>query len=281
MDTIIELRNVTKSFSRRKSILHHINLSIERKQSLAIMGHNGSGKSTLLKLIAGLTQPSNGKIIRQPDTVIGYAPEHFPRVRFSAEEYLYAMGMIHNIPKSTLENRIGELLDLFMLKDKGRIQYFSKGMLQKVNLMQAVLGKPSVLILDEPLSGLDAASQVELARLLTVFKHEGMTIIITCHESQLMNQIAERVLVLNNGRIESDRSYSTPEQEVRYRIVYSLPDEIEEDADIVKGWLPRESILYFRNGNELCVKEEHRDAILLELLQRKCSIESVTQVRGR
>ncbi|MEK3884721.1 ABC transporter ATP-binding protein [Paenibacillus sp. PL2-23] len=255
--------------------MDRISLAIESKQCLAIVGHNGSGKSTLLKLIAGLVKASSGQIILKPYTKIGYAPEHFPKLRFSAEEYLYAMGRIQHMPKPILNNRIKELLGRFSLQETYPITNFSKGMAQKVNLMQAVLGKPNVLILDEPLSGLDAASQEELARMLQTFKNEGITIIMTCHESNLLDQLADRIVTIRNGRIQSDHSNYVHIEEAVYHIVYALPAGIGGVPSFVMSLMSSGSIVKYEDGNEIFVKEEFRDIILLELLKQKCSILSV------
>lgn len=149
MNPLIELRNVDKSFSKNKPVLQHIDLTIYSGQCVAVFGHNGAGKSTLLKLLAGLTRPSRGNIRYAPGVAVGYAPEHFPNIRFRADEYLYALGRMRRIPKPELHKRIQELMERFDLRASDPIPRFSKGMAQKVNLMQAVLGKPDVVVLDD------------------------------------------------------------------------------------------------------------------------------------
>ncbi|CAG5087827.1 ABC transporter-related protein [Thermobacillus xylanilyticus] len=202
MEALIELRNVGKWYAAGRPVVQQVDLAVYRGQGLAIRGRNGSGKTTLLKLIAGITRPSAGAVRRAPELTVGYAPERFPPVRFRAEEYLAHLGRIRRIPKPELERRIQELMDLFQLHAAGPITHFSKGMTQKVNLMQAVLARPDVLVLDEPLSGLDADSQADFARLLVKFKQEGAAIVMTGHEPGFENAWADRTVVIRYGRLE-------------------------------------------------------------------------------
>lgn len=201
MDTLIELRNVGKWYSSGKPILEQIDLTVHHGQCLAIRGRNGSGKSTLLKMIAGISRPSAGVIRLAPNLAVGYAPEQFPKVRFRAEEYLTHLGRMRRMPRQELHSRIRELMDLFQMRSAGPITQFSKGMTQKVNLMQAVLARPDVLVMDEPLSGLDAASQAEFVRLILRFKQEGAAIIMTGHEPGFADAWADRTMVIEHGRL--------------------------------------------------------------------------------
>lgn len=206
MDSWIELHNVGKWYTSREPILQQIDLTVHREQCLAIRGRNGSGKSTLLKIIAGLTKPSAGVVRRAPNMSVGYAPEQFPRVRFRAEEYLTHLGRIRRIPRVVLRRRIEELMDLFLLHAAGPILHYSKGMAQKVNLMQALLARPDVLVLDEPLSGLDAAAQADFTRLLLSFKREGTAIVVTGHEPNFAEAWADRIVAIQDGKLAEVRA---------------------------------------------------------------------------
>jgi len=281
MNPLIELRNVDKSFTKAKPVLQNIRLEIHGNECLVIVGHNGAGKSTLLKLIAGLTVPTRGNILYAPGVAIGYAPEHFPKIRFRAEEYLYALGRMRRIPKPALRERIRELTELFDLHASGPITQFSKGMAQKVNLMQAVLGKPDVFILDEPFSGLDAAAQAELSRLLQRFKREGMAIVLTCHEPALSDPIADRVVVLQNGGIVSDQPHQRRKKGTWYKIVCSPPEISGGDSTWPMNVLPPGMIRQGRHANEFYVAEHDRDAVLLELLKRGGAVLSVAPLAER
>jgi len=206
MEPLIELRNVGKGYAPGRPVVREINFEVQRGQITAIRGRNGSGKSTLLKLIAGIVRPSAGVVRRAPGVTVGYAPERFPGVRFRAEEYLAHPGRIRRMPRAALERRIRELMDLFGLQAAGPIAHFSKGMAQKVNLMQAVLARPDVLVLDEPLSGLDADAQRELVRLVLAFKRKGAAVVLTGHEPGFAEGWADRTMELRNGELAPRRN---------------------------------------------------------------------------
>ncbi|MEN1968045.1 ATP-binding cassette domain-containing protein [Lentibacillus sp. N15] len=138
-------------------------------ERLAVTGENGSGKSTLIKLIAGFITPTKGKIKRHTQKV-SYVPERSPEsLRFTPLEYLRDMGKMAGMETNELDSRISELVSQFGIEEyeNVRIQRLSKGNKQKVNIMQALLKVPDLLIADEPLSGLDARSQEELATLFS------------------------------------------------------------------------------------------------------------------
>jgi len=152
-EEIIRLENISKSYSNRL-ILEQINLVIERGRSIALTGNNGSGKSTLLKIINGLTNVNSGKVIYNGDLKFNYIPEHFPKLNISAKQYIEYMGKIENIPINELTHTYEELFHNFHMDSMLDIQmkYLSKGSLQKVAVMQALLQRPDVLLMDEPLS---------------------------------------------------------------------------------------------------------------------------------
>jgi ABC-type multidrug transport system ATPase subunit len=116
------------------------------------------------------------------------------------------LGRVRGVPREELRRRIRELADLFQLHAAGPITHFSKGMAQKVNLMQAMLVRPDVLILDEPLSGLDADAQAELARLLPKLGQEGTAVVLTGHEPGFAEGWADRIAVIRDGKLEEQRA---------------------------------------------------------------------------
>jgi ABC-2 type transport system ATP-binding protein len=208
MGLLIEVVDLTKRFGN-KTILESLHFAIYEQQALAIIGTNGSGKSTLLRMLAGISSQTSGTIQYtkgQSRLNIGYVPERFARLRFTPTEYLTYMGSMQGLTKAYLHKRIPELLQFCHLEQKGstRIEYFSKGMLQKVSIMQAILSKPDLLILDEPLSGLDILAQKDLSHLLSELKQLGMSIVFSCHEAELLDRVADRIILLENGLIVED-----------------------------------------------------------------------------
>lgn len=199
----IELKNIHFNINKQ-IILEDVSLSIKESECIAITGENGSGKSTLLKIIAGFVPIAKGKVERSLQK-IGYVPERPPSLlRFTPIEYLKHMGEIAGLNHNLLDSRIEALILQFGIEayKNIRIQNLSKGNKQKVNIMQAILNTPELLLLDEPLSGLDPESQKELANILLGLKNEGITIIFTCHESYLQGKIADRTIHVASRQIE-------------------------------------------------------------------------------
>ncbi|SDW13829.1 ATP-binding cassette domain-containing protein [Paenibacillus sp. PDC88] len=202
------LHRVNKTY-QQKVVLKDISLNIRQGECVVLTGHNGSGKSTLLKILAALLFPSSGKITAWSatgdiaDVRAGYAIDRLPPLPFTAEEYLLSMGGIQRLDRREAQSQMMTLMDALHLKQntKQQIASFSKGMRQKVNLIQALMGKPDLLLLDEPLSGLDYDSQLHFSEILYDLKRAGTTIICASHESMLIHKIADSVVELENGRV--------------------------------------------------------------------------------
>jgi ABC-2 type transport system ATP-binding protein len=212
---LLEVVDVTKQYGQL-TILSSLNFTVYEQQALAIIGANGSGKSTLLRMLGGISSVTSGTICyaeRQSKLTIGYVPERFAQLRFTPTEYLNYMGSMQGRSKAYLKQKIPELLRFCHLEKTGttRIAHFSKGMLQKVGIMQAILSKPDLLLLDEPLSGLDILAQKDLSHLLSDLKQEGMSIVFSCHEAELLENVADRIIQLEKGRIAEDNLVTTIE----------------------------------------------------------------------
>ena len=115
--TIIEMHNVTKKVNNNRIILKDINLSIDKGDAVAFIGHNGTGKSTMLRLISGLTPISSGKILTVPNLDFGFIPEHFPKINMTVDEYIQSVGRINGIPAGELQAKSKELYNLFYIDD--------------------------------------------------------------------------------------------------------------------------------------------------------------------
>lgn len=197
---IVQLEQVSQTFVN-KQVFRDVNLSVYSNQIVAIIGANGSGKSTLLRILTGLVKPTSGAVVQSNEIgplTIGYAPDRFPWLRLTPWEYLVSMTKMQGLDLTT---RIADLLDYLGLTEAmtKRMTSFSKGMLQKVNLIQAVLTSPDLLLLDEPLSGLDASSQQNVVHLLRELRDEGVGVVISSHEPMLINAVADRVITLDRG----------------------------------------------------------------------------------
>ena len=198
--TIIEMHNVTKKVNNNRVILEDINLSIEKGDAVALIGHNGTGKSTMLRLISGLTPISSGKILTVPNLDFAFIPENFPKINMTVDDYIHCMGKVIGIPNNELKMKSRELYSMFYIEDMIDIpiKHLSKGSIQKVAVIQALLSKPDVLLMDEPLAGQDIKSQKNFMKLVKEMNGEGVTLIMSCHELFLVNQLAKTAYEIKN-----------------------------------------------------------------------------------
>ncbi|WP_010094291.1 ABC transporter ATP-binding protein [Ornithinibacillus scapharcae] len=272
MKNFIELKNITKKYGN-KTVLNDINFSIPSNQVVALLGGNGTGKSTLLRLIAGIEKPSSGNIqYASNEIVIGYVPERFPKnLRFTPSEYLSYMGSMGGIPKVTLEAKMRRLLLLFQLEQFKdiRIHELSKGNIQKVGIIQALLQHPDILILDEPLSGLDKESQEMLMETIKELKDHGSTIILTYHEANLLEPVVDKTYFLVDGKLTSTKVNDSAR---KLLIINSMNKSYVKDWEGILQIEDRENQLY------LYVSQQHSDEILFKVLELKGSVEAVSPI---
>lgn len=229
---LLSLRQAGKAYAGRL-VLQGVTLSIAPAEAVAVLGKNGSGKSTLLKLIGGISALSQGeRIVHRAGghLTIGYVPERFPKIRMTGLEYLRHMGAISGLPKPQLEANLSALLDKFELAyeaAKRPCRQYSKGMLQKINLIQALIRPPELLLMDEPMSGLDARSQQTIVRVLTELQREGVAIVFTSHERELAEGIAHKTVTIRDGRSDLQaRSDRRPAH--KYKIVECVVPQTPE-----------------------------------------------------
>ncbi|MCJ8010703.1 ABC transporter ATP-binding protein [Paenibacillus sp. KQZ6P-2] len=200
---LVALYDADKIYGKRK-VLQNLTLAVVAGQCTALVGKNGSGKSTLLRMLAGLTRPTSGRRwVRSEKLVTGYVPERFPPFSFTPAEFLLSAAEVRGIDKAAAEKEMNGFLEQLGMDRfvHVRMTQFSKGMLQKINLIQAMMGGPELLLLDEPLSGLDVKAQEDLLRVLVSLKRDGTAIVMSVHESTLIEQIADRVLLMKNGQV--------------------------------------------------------------------------------
>ena len=284
MNTIMEIKNISKQY-RGKKILENATFSICANQIIALVGKNGSGKSTLLKIIAELVDADSGSIVKHRQSLkIGYVPEVTPsHILFTPEEYLYHMGSIRGMTKKQLQQRIDDLLELFHLQDARniRIDNFSKGMKQKVMIMQAMLEDTDLLILDEPLSGLDPKAQSDLEETLSILKDRGLSIVLTCHETKLLQHLVDTVLVIQNNKvIQSDSTHKRITS--KNKLIFEISSE-----ELVDNLLPILEIQQQSLLNNGCfevitfIKAQDTDPVLLELLHKKASIKQLIPINEK
>ena len=200
---MIELKDVRKSYNG-KVIFEDANLKLEDGTVTAFVGHNGCGKSTLLKVISGLVRKDCGEIIYDKKYRFSYVPEKFPIINMSARTYLKHMVEIDGIYlKTDGMDRINALAKDFYMEnmlDKP-MKNLSKGTLQKIGVMQAIMNNPEVLLLDEPLSGQDTDSQDVFIEKIKKLKKQGTIILLSAHEPDLIHSLGDKVYTIKDCKI--------------------------------------------------------------------------------
>lgn len=206
----IETENLSKSYDDVPA-LRGVTLQVAQGEVYGLLGPNGAGKSTLIHVLLGFLKPSAGRVrvlgtsnLEMVHGRVGYLPERLRyHTRYSAREYLRFLGQFSDMEDTTLRERIEEELERVGLGDAADrlLATFSKGMLQRLGVAQALLDDPDLLLIDEPTSGLDPAGQHEVLDLLAEVRSHGHTILLCTHYMDEIEQLCDRVGVLVNGRL--------------------------------------------------------------------------------
>ncbi|MGN6568733.1 MAG: ABC transporter ATP-binding protein [Flavipsychrobacter sp.] len=213
MEPIITIKHLGKQYAG-KTVLNDINLDIYSGQIIGYIGPNGAGKSTTVKILTGIIQDYYGDVkvagkdlrenVLDIKKMIGYIPEQAELYDLlTPREYLTFVGKLYHLPDDIIEERSKRMLDSFGLLANldQRMDSFSKGMKQKVLLTAGLLHNPSIVILDEPLSGLDANAVILVKELLQVMKQEGKTIFYCSHMMDVVEKVSDRIVLINKGSI--------------------------------------------------------------------------------
>ncbi len=199
---MLECRELTKSYKKQK-IVDGLSFEVHKGEIFALLGSNGAGKTTTIKMILGLVQKEGGEINIEEGIQIGYSPEtpYFPPFLTGRETLAY-YAQIQKIPKAEIETHVGELLERVGLEDnRTKVKHYSKGMLQRLALAQALLGDPDLLILDEPTAGLDALGRIEIMELIGTLKKQGKTVILNSHILNDIERVCDRGIIIKKGEL--------------------------------------------------------------------------------
>ncbi len=215
---VINTKNLTKeypakSFSKERILaLNNFSFEVESGEIFGILGPNGAGKTTLIKILLGITFPTKGEIeIFQKDihnesykTRIGYLPENhkFPNY-LTGEQVLHFFGKLSGMNGTDVKKKTNEYLKLMDMEKwrKTKIKKYSKGMLQRLGLAQAMLNDPELIFLDEPTDGVDPIGRKEIREILNNLRELGKTIFLNSHLLSEVELICDRVAILNKGSL--------------------------------------------------------------------------------
>ncbi len=237
----IEVRGLTKIYGAQKAI-DDISFDVKKGEILGLLGPNGAGKTTTMKILTCYMPASSGSAIicgleagkhdADIKKKIGYLPEHNPLYgTMYVQEYLHFVAQIHKL--SNKRARVSELISLVGLEReyKKKISALSKGYKQRIGLAQAMIHDPEVLILDEPISGLDPNQLIEIRSLISSLKKDK-TIIFSSHILQEVESVSDKVVILDKGKIVADDKIASlsQQQTVGLTLQLELLSEISEEV---------------------------------------------------
>jgi ABC-2 type transport system ATP-binding protein len=222
---LIQIRNLSKSYGA-KVVLKNLSLDIFPGQVIGYIGPNGAGKSTTVKILTGLIPDFTGQVIvdgidmaenpQEIKKLIGYVPENAEIYDvLSPMEYLNFIGKLYGMEDGILQDRALRLLTAFGLGNNAndRMDTFSKGMKQKVLLISGIIHNPRIIVLDEPLSGLDANAVIMVKELIERLSQEGKTIFYCSHMMDVVEKVSDRILLIDKGEIIADGTFESLKQE--------------------------------------------------------------------
>jgi ABC-2 type transport system ATP-binding protein len=236
----IVTQDLRKRYGKKVAVAR-LTLTVERGEVFGFLGPNGAGKTTAVKMMLGLARPTAGeaRLLDAPPgdwrvrRQIGFLPEHF---RFHewlrAEEFLDVHGQMYGMPKAERRARVPELLELVGLADDARrkLGQFSKGMLQRVGLAQALLNQPELIFLDEPTSGLDPLGRRLVRDIIREQRERGVTVFLNSHLLSEVEVTCDRVAFINQGqvvRVADLRTMVEGDTEVELRLGQVTPTLLE------------------------------------------------------
>lgn len=242
MSEIIILNAITKKYStgffRKKEIvaLSNVNFSINSGEIFSLIGPNGAGKTTLIRVIMNLIPEDSGTVLlfgeknKNPElkAQIGYVPEQCKIPKdLRVDRFLYYWGRFSGLDGAKIKSKVDELIALLDLSSKytAKIGELSKGMKAKLILCQAIISEPKLLIMDEPLDGIDPTSRIEIRNVLLSMKSKGVTILINSHLISEVELVSDRIAIIQKGeivKIDSVQNITATDQ--RVNILFTLTD---------------------------------------------------------
>jgi ABC-2 type transport system ATP-binding protein len=212
MAAVVEVRDLHKRYRARDPwAVQGVTFSLEPGRAFGLLGPNGAGKSTVVKTIVGLTRPDSGTVTLlgsspsddKARAQVGFAPEEpdFPKY-LRADEVLDYFGHLLGLSATERRRRISEALEWSTLAGECReVRHFSKGMKQRLGLAQAILGRPKLLILDEPTSDLDPIGRRDVRELIAGLKAQGTAVLLNSHLLSEVERVCDRVAIMIRGRV--------------------------------------------------------------------------------
>lgn len=290
---VLEVQNLVKEFRsgflrKRIKVLNDITFSVEPGEVFGIAGPNGAGKTTIFKCILGFIKPTSGsiRIFQKPSDhselkkLLGYLPENpYFYEYLSGFELMKYMGKLHGIEGKLLSKRIDELLEKVNLTSASKVQLrkYSKGMLQRIGIAQALINDPEFIILDEPMSGLDPLGRREVRDLILELKKSGKTVILSSHILSDLEALCDKVCFIFRGKV------------VKLGSIYDLYNEIDSEYEAVVqksnadlSVLEKIDTIKYEQREDYVVinfNEKHKSSVIEFIQRNKMNLVSMHPIR--
>ncbi len=244
---MLEVRSISRCYGEVKAV-DNVSFSIESGEIVGLLGHNGAGKTTIMKMLSGYLEADAGSIIFQGQPIeagdkslqrsLGYLPENLPVYpELSVASYLQYAAELKGLKGKQQRQALREVVTATDLADRflSPIATLSRGMKQRVGVAQALLGKPSLLILDEPTNGLDP-SQTEQMRQLIRSISQSATVLLSTHIMQEVEAMCDRALIIRQGQLAVDTSLNALQQSHCIALKTTATEQAVVDAISDKNW---------------------------------------------
>ncbi|WP_346007361.1 ABC transporter ATP-binding protein [Janibacter terrae] len=299
MSVLLSARGLTKTFGDFTAV-DGIDIEVRRGESFGFLGPNGAGKSSTMKMVAATSPPSAGELrILGLDPVtngaairarLGNCPQQDNLdEEITVEENLYVYGRYFGLPRRVIRERIDELLDFAQLTErrKDKVEPLSGGMKRRLTIARSLINEPEILLLDEPTTGLDPQARHVLWDKLFRLKRQGVTLIITTHYMDEAEQLCDRLVVMDRGRIVAEGSPRSLIGSYSTREVLELRLPLDEQADhadaahLVEGVgerveaLPDRLLVYTDHGDAALEAVHDRGLQPLSAIVRRSTLEDV------
>jgi ABC-2 type transport system ATP-binding protein len=274
---------------QRVAALTGVSLQVAPGEIFSLLGPNGAGKTTFIKILLSLTFPTSGSATMLGETLpnvrvrrrSGYLPENhrYPGYLTGAQVLMF-FGQLGGATRADVASRVGPLLDLVGLSQwrTMKVKKYSKGMMQRLGLAQALINDPAIVFLDEPTDGVDPVGRKEIREILKRLKDEGKTVFLNSHLLSEVELISDRVAILDKGRlvkVGTVDELTTEGSRYRFGISGSLPPDLKTEASAL--------VIAFESGADYLIAELKSDAALnafIDLLRKyNVTITGVTKQR--
>jgi lipooligosaccharide transport system ATP-binding protein len=293
---LIQVTNLVKNFGSFTAV-DGISFSVKQGESFGLLGPNGAGKSSTMRIIGATSQRTSGDV-----QILGKDPElHGPQIRahlgvvpqqdnldeeLTCAENLYIYGRYFGLPKKLVTEKIDDLLEFAQLNEKknAKVNSLSGGMKRRLTIARALVSDPDVLMLDEPTTGLDPQARHILWDRLFRLKEKGVTLLITTHHMDEAEQLCDRLIVMDNGKIMAEGSPAGLIKEYSSKEVLEVRFGSDRNAQMVEKLnnlsdrlevLPDRLLMYTESGEELLAKISALNIHPNTSLVRRSSLEDV------